>query len=73
MAEDTAAAPLTRDYVVHGPSGDVAFSKIADIEVGARGELILKGADGGCAGVIAPGHWWHARVSDDPEKRPTHG
>jgi hypothetical protein len=67
MAEDANSPVTTRDYVVHGPAGDVEFTAIAEIEVGPRAELILKGADGGCAAVIAPGHWWRAHVCDDPD------
>jgi hypothetical protein len=71
MHEDEGAAPAepvtTRAYVVHGPAGEIEFTAIAEIEVGPRAELVLKGADGGCAAVMAPGHWFHARVSDDPD------
>ena len=61
------AEPVTRSYVVHGPGKEIELTEIAEIEVGERGELILKGADGVCAAVVAPGHWWHASVSDAPD------
>lgn len=68
MADEPASPsdPVTRDYVVHGPCGELTVSDVAEIEVGERAELVLKGADGGCAAIVAPGHWWHARVCDDP-------
>ena len=68
MADELAspADPVTRDYLVVGPSGEVTMTEIAEIDVGTHGELVLKGADGGCAAVFATGHWFRCHVCDDP-------
>lgn len=69
MEPDQAAppAPVARDYVVYGPAADLVVTAVAELEVGGQGELILKDAEGGCAAIVAEGHWWHVRPEEDDD------
>ena len=57
-----------RSFVVATRTAAQEISCVADLAMGARGELVLKDAQGACCAIFAPGEWLHvipAEGADD--------
>jgi hypothetical protein len=50
-------APVVSSYLIQTPGREVTLHEVADVTMGAAGELVLADAVGGCLGIFAPGEW----------------
>jgi hypothetical protein len=56
-----------RTFIVRTRLDAIEVPSVADVSIGARGELVCKDADDGCVAIFAPGEWLSAVLADERE------
>lgn len=62
------AAPVTSSYLIQTPGREVVLHGVADVTMGAQGQLVLACAVGVCLGIFAPGEWRFVHSVPTPDE-----